>query len=76
MLKLTIFDEEKIVQVGQAVRIEHVRTKAVETAYVGLIRGAFVALFSDDAIYVFHDGSFRDTTGTYRLAHNAKLTHH
>ena len=76
MIKLTIFDTEAIVQVGMPIKIQNIRTEQVFTAYVGLIRGANIAVFDDDAIYVFSSDNRTDDTELYQLAHNAKLSHH
>jgi len=76
MIKLTIFDTETIVQVGMPIKIQNIRTERMITAYVGLIRGSNIAVFDDDAIYVFSTYNLTDDTELYQLAHNAKLSHH
>ncbi|CAL9984324.1 hypothetical protein VPHD484_0274 [Vibrio phage D484] len=76
MLKLTTFNTEFVVQVGMAIRIQNVRTEQVFTAHVGLIRGANVAVFEEDAIYVFSADSRLDDTEMFQLADKATLSHH
>ncbi|CAL9985846.1 hypothetical protein VPHD480_0277 [Vibrio phage D480] len=76
MLKLTTFNQEFVVQVGMAIRIQNVRTEQVFTAHVGLIRGTNVAVFEEDAIYVFSADSRLDDTEMFQLADKATLSHH
>ncbi|AAQ64292.1 hypothetical protein KVP40.0223 [Vibrio phage KVP40] len=76
MLKLTVFDVEQVVQVGMPIRVQNIRTERVFTTHVGLIRGTCVAVFEDDAIYVFSSDSRKDDTEMYQLADNATLTFH
>lgn len=75
MLKLTVFDVEQVVQVGMPIRVQNIRTEEVFTTHVGLIRGHFVAVYDDDSIYIFTDGTRLDESELFRLADNATLTH-
>ncbi len=76
MLKLTAFDIEQIVQVGMPIRVQNIRTEEVFTTHVGLIRGAYVAVFDEDSIYTFVGDSRLDESNLFRLADNATLTFH
>ncbi|ALP47662.1 hypothetical protein phiST2_0101 [Vibrio phage phi-ST2] len=75
MLKLTVFDIEQVVQVGMPIRVQNIRTEEVFTTHVGLIRGHYVAVYDDDSIYTFTDGTRLDDSELFRLADNATLTH-
>lgn len=75
MLKLKSMGEESIVTVGMAIRIQNIRTEKVFKVHVGLIRGTEMAVFEDDAIYVFNTQNRIDDSGLFQLADKATLTY-
>lgn len=74
MVKITAFSIETIVTVGMKVRVQNIRTENVFTTHVGLIHGENIAVFDDDAIYVFGSHSRKDDTELFQLADRAVLS--
>ncbi len=74
MVKITAFNIETIVTVGMKVRVQNIRTEEVFTTHVGLIRPANIAVFDDEAIYVFGADTRKDDTELFQLADRAVLS--